>query len=66
MAVRKIEIYVDSNILFDALKIFSIDNIGCRLTETMLTGELPNIKDAIGLAMYGIQVESVEDVVQVA
>jgi len=66
MAVRKIEIYVDSSILFDALKTFSIDNIGCRLTETMLTGELPSIKDAIGLAMYGIQVESVEDVVQVA
>jgi len=61
MAVRKIEIYVDSNVLFDALKTFSIDNIGCRLVSTMLTGELPDIKDAIGLAMYGIQIDSVAE-----
>ncbi len=53
------------SVLFDAPKTFSIDNIGCRLVNTMLTGELPDIRDAIGLAMYGIQVESSEEMVHV-
>lgn len=61
MTIRKIELYVDSNVLFDALKTFSIDNIGCRLVSTMLMGEIPDMKDSIGLALYGIQVESVSE-----
>lgn len=61
MAVRRMELYVDSGVLFDALKAFSIDNIGCRLVSTMLTGELPDMKDSIALALYGIQVEMVHE-----
>jgi hypothetical protein len=62
MAIRRIEVFVDSSVLFDALKTFSIDNIGCRLASTMLTGEPPDTRDSIGLALYGIQIHDVSEI----
>jgi hypothetical protein len=58
--MQKIEIYVDSSVLFDALRQFgdiAPAAIGQRLLSVMLTGESPDVRDGIGLALYGIQVE---------
>ena len=66
MAKHRLTIEVDNSRLFDALKDAGPDrgpyNVGTRLAAVMLSGKTDDLREILGLGLYGISVMSIEPI----